>query len=157
MDYLEMMYSARKAGLVDDHKLWKSIENVSELIDGIYNGHDAEYCNFLRNQHELLFGKHYDKEFAKNDVGKLSYTDKANETHSGEHWSIGQIEELSHTLKVPQNNTVWDLYVAANVMYSDLCKTFDEEQIIQITCSLFFHDEDYSGEGKIWDYMKIMN
>lgn len=151
-----MINSAKRAGKIDDHKLWKSIENVSELLEDLYVGHDKEYCKFLRKQHELLFGQHYDKEFARSDVAMLSYSDKNNTTHTGEHWSIEQIEELSHTLQLPKDYTVWDLYVAANVMYSDLCRHFNDEQIIQVTCSLFFHDEDYKGEGKIWEYMSYM-
>jgi hypothetical protein len=57
---------------------------------------------------------------------------------------------------MPSSVNEWDMYVAANILHSDLCKELDDEAILKSTYAFFFKDEDWSSEGsstKIWDYM----
>ena len=46
-------------------------------------------------------------------------------------------------------------YVAFNLMYSDLCRKFDDGQILDAAWLFYFADEDWpnGGSTKVWDYV----
>lgn len=155
MDYQQLIISAKKAGITDEHKMWKSIENVGELLECMKEEHPKEYCNFMREQHSLFYGCHYTEEIAKHDVDLLKYTDAAGNKKSGAHWTPEQIKSATASMNFPQGTTLWDAYVAMNASYADFCKHFDEEQILQMGYDFYFNDEDWNGEGKIWHYMSM--
>ena len=41
----------------------------------------------------------------------------------------------------------------AKQLYADLCKRFDDKQVLDAMHSFFFADEDWPGNNKIWYYM----
>lgn len=101
--------------------------------------------------YEATYGNHYNEFFAKDAVKKLIYRDCNGEEHSGEHWSLDKIKELTSKYEFSEGVTDWDKYVAFNYLYAKFCCNFNYEHIIAIGYLLFFA----SGEDKnIWDYLK---
>ncbi|MGN0929851.1 MAG: hypothetical protein ACI4N3_04385, partial [Alphaproteobacteria bacterium] len=56
--------------------------------------------------------------------------------------------------KFPSGVNEWDVFVAANMFHSDLCKKFDDKQVLDAMYAFFFSDEDWKGTSKVFDYAK---
>ena len=114
---------------------------------------NEEYWKFMREQHELFYGPHYNEEFAKYDLSKISYLGKSRDTRNGEYWSISQVLEATNGQKFPVGTTDWDKYVAYNVTYSMLVNEFANEDILKAAYRIFFASND-NVEGRIWIHMQ---
>jgi hypothetical protein len=114
--------------------------------------HDGYEC-IVRKLSEHLHGKHYCEESAMRDVYKIRYSDNNGAEHRGPHWTVEQVEAATAGKKFPEGTTTWDKYIAYNNTYADLCKILPEEQILKVAYAMWFADEDWKGEGKIWEYM----
>lgn len=136
-------------------KMWESVDLVNGLLGEMERVHPDRIRKFKRGQHRILFGGHYDECLAMEDVSHLRYTDSSETEHQGAHWTIDQIEMATEGLTFPSDVTRWDKYVAFNAAYSDFCKYFGDEQILQIGYAFYFADEDWKGNDKIWDYMGL--
>jgi hypothetical protein len=117
--------------------------------------HPEEYWRFIREQHGILFGDHYDEKFAMYDVAMIRYTNREGKECSGAHWTVEQTCEAVRSMRVPEGVTKWDVYVALNSFYADMCRELADDQIIAAACRFYFKDED-APKGKIWLYMKAM-
>jgi len=154
MDYKKMIEeSAAKGG--DEKVMWASVEVTSEAMEYIKEVDHDKYECLMRKLHEALHGKHYCEEMALHDVEKLHYTDASGVKHKGAHWTVEQVEAAFASKPFPAGTTKWDKFVSANVLYSDLSTVLDEKQIIAATYKFWFDDEDWEGDGKIWDYMSL--
>ena len=153
MTYRKMVEHARQAGLTTEKTMWESIDSFSELLEELKDAHPELYWKFMRKQHGLIFHRHYDEAFAMWDVAQMFYTDKNGEKHSGAHWTADQIETATAGFKFPQGSNKWDKYVAFNAAYADLCKDFDDGDILKAGFLLYFADEDWGSTTKIWEYM----
>lgn len=138
MTYKEMVQEARNSGVTSEKTMQKSIDSISALLETLKESHPDVYWKFMREQHEIMYGSHYDKCFAEYDV------DNAN-------WTMNQIIEATQSLDFPESVTDWDKYVAFNAGYNMWNKHFDEAQILQMSHDFFFTDSTW--EGKVWDYM----
>lgn len=149
--YRKMIECAKQKGLTTDEKMWKSIASVEELLDEI---EDETLSNrFLRRQHEIMYGHHFDEQTALMEVERIHYTDKDGVHHSGAHWSVNDVENAMRAMNFQSSVTRWDKYVAANAMYADACKVLGEEQILRVAHSFYFCDEDWvNKDSKVWDY-----
>ena len=74
MKYIDMMKKAKADGVTSDKAMWKSVESVDEILCIVREEHPELYMGFIREQHEALYGPHYDKHFAEVDVEKIKYT-----------------------------------------------------------------------------------
>ena len=104
----------------------------------------------------MLYKGHYTEDFARHDVDHIQYTNKKGEKKEGEYWSVDQVAEAMKGYALPSGVNKWDLYVAANAMKADICKEFDDEQVLKAAYLFFFKDEDRSSDGstdKVWRYM----
>jgi hypothetical protein len=151
MNYKEMVMSAKAAGVTNEKTMWESIESFSELLDEIKEAHPDVYWNFMRKQHGIMHRGHYDEMFALYDVGEMYYTDKQGVKRTGAHWTADQIEAATAGIKFPASVTKWDKYVAFNAAYADLAKVFDDGEILKAGHALYFADEDWGCDTKIWD------
>ena len=151
MTYRHMVETARKAGVTNEQKMWQSIESFSELLEELKESHPEKYWDFMREQHGIMYGGHYDEMFAEYDVRELEYTDKTGAKRKGAHWTHEQIESATAGMRFPSGVTKWDKYVAFNAAYADLCKVLDEEEILKAGHALYFADEDWGSDTKIWD------
>lgn len=158
MDYKSIITEAKKAGLTNESTMWDSIEQVSNMLETLKEKHSDLYWQFMREQYGILFHNHYGKEFAEHDTSRIEYTDKDGASHSGPHWAIDQVAELTSSFEFDSCVTLYDKYVAFNAVYADFCKHFSEDQIIQIGYDFFFADEDWEeSSSKIWQYMQTNN
>lgn len=105
--------------------------------------------------HECAKGheQHFDKDSAENAVKRIYYTDKSGKEHHGSHWTLEEVIAATEALTFPKGVTKWDIYVACNVAYADLCKVLPPELIIETAHAFFFEDED-APIDKIWRYMQ---
>jgi hypothetical protein len=156
MKYIDMMKKAKADGVTSDKAMWKSVESVDEILCVVKEEHPELYMSFIREQHEALYGPHYDKHFAEVDVEKIKYTSASGEKKTGAHWSVDQIVEATKSMPFPSGTTNWDKYVAFNSFYSDMCVVLDEATLLKAAYRFYFADED-SPVGKIWSYMTAMN
>ena len=153
MNYRKMVEHARQAGLATEKTMWESIDSFSELLEELREAHPDMYWDFMRKQHGLMYHNHYDEPFAMYDVAQMRYTGKNGEKHSGPHWTAEQIEQATSAMKFPQGTTKWDKYVAFNAAYADLSRGFEDPDILKAGHLLYFADEDWGSDTKIWEYM----
>ena len=154
MNYREMVNHAKKSGVTNEQTMWESIDSFSELLEELKETHPQMYWDFMRKQHGIMYKGHYDEKYAIYDVSQIRYTNKVGEKKEGAYWSVDQIESATQAMKFPEGTTKWDKFVAGAIMYSDLCKKFDDAQIIDAMYAFFFNDEDWSGVyPKLWAYM----
>lgn len=137
----------------------KMIAKSESLVMGAFDfmrEHDIhKYDKLVREMHETVHGPHYSEDYAEQDVAKLRYTDAAGNVHSGPHWTKAQVIAATSGLEFPKGTTDCDKYVAYNATYADFSKEFNDEQILKMAYRFWFADEDWHGEGKIWEYMSL--
>lgn len=149
--YRKMVDAAKAAGATNEKMMWQSIDSFSELLEEIREEHPQLYWDFMRKQHGIMHHGHYDEVFAVYDVGELEYTDKTGAKHKGAHWTAEQIEGATAGMKFPPGTTKWDKYVAFNAAFADLSKVFEDGDILKAGFALYFADEDWGDDTKIWD------
>lgn len=153
--YSEMLEEAKNAGLTNEKIMWKSIAGVSEMLQLVKRDHPEMYWEFMREQHGILYGNHYNESFAIHDVSMIRYTDRMGKKCEGPYWTLEQIESATKGMAYPAGTTKWDKYVAFNGFYADTCTVLEEEQTIKAAHKFYFMDED-APQGKIWLYMEAM-
>lgn len=153
MNYKKMVEHARQAGVATEKTMWESIDSFSELLEELRESHPDMFWEFMRKQHGLMYHNHYDEAFAVYDVAQMHYHDKAGDEHHGAHWTVEQIEKATAAMRFPPGTTKWDKYVAFNAAYSDLNKGFEDPEILKAGHLLYFADEDWGSDTKIWEYM----
>lgn len=152
--YKKMIEEARKTGRANEEAMWRSVENVEELLEEIKEHHPDMYHHFIRKEHEALNGPHFDCHFAKHTVEGLEYTDAEGVRQTGAHWTPEQVEAAWARKAFKPGTTPWDKYVGANAMYADLCKEFSDEDVLKAAYLFYFADEDWRGDGKVWQYFQ---
>lgn len=156
MSYLELAKEAQKNGSWNDKTMWYAVESLSDMLEEMKKSDPKAFWGFMREQHGILSGGHYNEDFAMHDVAQIEYTDKNGDPHKGAYWTVEQTKEATKGLALPASVTPWDVYVALNVFHSDLCKEFDDAHIIKAAYLFFFADEDWTKKGsekKVWEYM----
>ena len=137
--------------------VWQMSDMGVKLGKYLTNPTEEGYECLVRELSEKLYGKHYAEESAMRDVYKIHYTDANGSEHKGPHWTVEQVEAATAGKKFPEGTTKWDKYIAYNTTFADLNKVLTEEQILKTAYALWFSDEDWRTEGKIWDYMGANN
>jgi hypothetical protein len=158
MGYKEMIEEARKSGKADEAKMWKSVEQVDELLCIVKEQDKQKYYDFLRSLYGTLYNNHYaTKEFADWDVERMESTQKDGTKITGAYWTCEQAVEAVKGMGVtiPQAVTKWDIYVAINAAKHDWGRKFSDEQVLQIGWLFYFDDEDYEGQDKVFRYMGL--
>lgn len=153
--YKEMVEMAKEQGISSEKTMWSSIDSLSDMLCIMHKEHPAEYWRFMREQHGIMYGNHYDKEFAEWDVSQISYTNRTGDKKSGAYWTVEQIEQATAGMKFPTGTTKWDKYVAFNNAYADYSKKFEDADVLQIGYLMFFADEDWGSTTKVWEYMEM--
>ena len=136
-----------------EDKMWQSVAILSEAIEPMKDTDKEAYWCILRKMYGVMGDGHYNEEFAMYDVSQIMYTNRRGEKRMGAYWTVEQVEEATKAYPFPTGVNKWDKYVAANLAYSDLCKKFEDAQILDAMYLLYFADEDWHGSTKVWDYM----
>lgn len=152
----------------NDAVMWASIELVDDLLEEMREHHKMRYWQFMRDVHEVMCGKHYDKEYAEWDVEQMYHKAPDGREYKGAHWSIEQTTEVMqmHRAKLPAEVTPYDFYVALNTQWHDyICwakgefatEGEAEEAIIEMAIRFWFLDDDWSEPTKVWEYFRMKN
>lgn len=155
MDYKNMLISAKNAGISTEKAMWQSVDGLNEMLCKMKEEHPEMFWKFMREQHGIMYGNHYDEAFALYDVSMIRYSDRTGKKCEGGYWTLEQIENATKGLSFPSGTTKWDKYVAFNSFYSDTCTVYNDEEIIKGAHKFYFADED-APPGKIWLYIKDM-
>jgi hypothetical protein len=135
--------------------VWQMSDVKMKLGEYMTNPTVEGYECLVRKLSEKLYGKHYSEESAMRDVFKMHYTDANGKEYHGPHWTIEQVQAATAGKHFDDEVTKHDKFVAYNATYADLCKILTEDQILKVAYAFWFDDEDWNGEGKIWEYMSI--
>ena len=152
MDYKKMIEDYAKNG-GSEAKMWESVAITAEMFDYIKETNPEKYECFMRKQHEILYGKHYDESLAMYEVEKMHSTGADGTKRQGAYWTAEQIEKAMEGMTFPKGTTKWDKFVAFNAFAHDLGRKFDDAQILDAAYLFWFADEDWKSSGKVWDYM----
>ena len=161
MNYLDLLKQAKSHGVSSEKKMWASVEALSNDLAPIETAHPHVYWKILRNQHAILYDRHYSEPFANHDVNILVWSKQPDgvptpTSGKGPHWSKAEILEATKSLKFHSKVNDWDKYVAFNSMYADLCAEMDDAAIIKAAYLFYFNDKDWQPDEddctKIWDY-----
>lgn len=166
MTYKELVKANVSKFRGDEKVMWASIDKVSDLLEQIKEAHPKLYWAFMREQHEAMFGKHFNEAYAKWQVEQMHHKGDDGKNYKGEHWSIEATNSVlsKYRSKVPSAYNEWDFYVALNAQYHDYClwarRQFPDDYetaIIEMALAFWFMDEDWMGNTKVWDYFSILN
>lgn len=148
-----MIEEAQRKGKGTEAIMWASVDSVSELLEEMRREHPEKYWAFMRRTHEDIYGCHYNEEFARYDIDQMHSTDANGLKHMGAHWSKQDVVNALQGKPIHADITDCDKWVAANAMWHDLHKAFDDRQVLNATVLFFLTDEDWPSHGKIWEYM----
>lgn len=147
----------------DERVMWASVASVSELLEKIKEEHPDLYWSFLREQHEAMFGRHFNEMYAKWQVEQMRHKGEDGTEYKGAHWSEEETNRVlsKYRSKIPAAYNEWDFFVALNASYHDFCRVAKkhlpekaDELIIELAISFWFLDEDWETTTKVWDYFK---
>lgn len=153
MRYSSMIKAAREKGVASEAAMFAGIEAVDELLENMKGTHPDKYWSFIRKAHESLYGCHYDDEFAKWDISQMHSTDASGSECHGAHWSKSDVENAMISKTFANGVTGADKWVAANAAWHDLHSHYTDDDVLDIAYLFFFADEDWTGKGKVWEYM----
>lgn len=139
-----------------------AIEQMSCDLSLVADAEPCLYWRIIRNQHAVLYDRHYSEKFANYDVSRLVYSEVDNEGNpigTGAHWTRAQIVEATKGMKFHQKVNDWDKFVAFNAMYADLCANMSDDEILKAAYLFYFCDADWQPKEddctKIWDYTSL--
>ena len=166
MTYKELVKSNSSKFKGSEEAMWASVALVSDMLEDAVEAHPdlkEMYWGFMRKQHEVMAGHHFNEAYAKWEVEKMHHKGMDGTTYKGEHWSIEQTNAVLTGMrsKIPSAYNEWDFYVALNASYHDFCKIAKkhipdkaDELIIDLAVAFWFEDEDWDGTTKVWDYFR---
>nr|DAG66854.1 MAG TPA: hypothetical protein [Caudoviricetes sp.] len=161
MKYIQLIEQARTHGVASEKKMYAAIEQMSCDLSTLENENPCLYWRIMRNQHAVLYDRHYSEKFANHDVNRLIYSkmdENGEPVGMGAHWTRTQVLEATKDMKFHPKVNDWDKYVAFNAMYADLCANMDDKEILKAAYLFYFCDADWQTEDdctKIWDYTAL--
>ena len=152
----------------DDKVMWASIEMWDGYLEEMREHHPDKYWQIMRDTHELMYGKHFDKAYAEWEVEQMHHKSPDGKEHKGEHWSHEQTTEVMQKYrgKIPSEITPCDFYVALNAQWHDyICWAMEhfpnevdaELAIIEMAVRFWFLDDDWGDNTKVWEYFRTKN
>lgn len=143
--------------------MWSTLSIVSDALESSMD--ESEKKSLVRKVYGVISGKHYNEEFAREDIAKMYYRDENGVKHAGPFWPEETLRSIYESRKreIPDYN-YWDFAVTMSMMLSDyyaiLVDWFpDDDQdmrnsrLIQLALN-WLHDEDSPyGSSKPWCYL----
>lgn len=150
----------------DESVMWGSIEMWDKHLEEMREHHPEKYWAIMRDTHELMYGKHFDKEYAEWQVERMHHK-CGDKVYKGEHWTYEQTSEVmtKYRSMLPSDITPCDFYVALNSQWHDYqCWAKEhfpneadaENAIIEMAVRFWFMDDDWKGNTKVWEYFRLM-
>ena len=164
-NYSKLLKDYQKKGNFNEQKMWVSVDVLDDVILSKLEESDPDmYWQFMRDQHEIFCGPHFDEEFGRWEISQMMHKDERGNLHKGEHWGESDIKMVYDKVKskLPSSTTMWDVAVAITANWHDKVELFgkwfqgdSEERIIEDAINFYFMDVD-APEGKIWRYTRAM-
>ena len=143
--------------------MWKALAAVSDSIESSMDEKDRR-C-LLKKVYAAMSGCHYDRDFAKEDVAKMYYTDGSGVSRFAPYWTEEQIQNVyaRNKSKIPSYN-VWDFCVTMNMVASDNWRMLHEwfpgmdmdaftSRVAEMAVNWLNDPDSPYGTSKVWDYM----
>lgn len=152
----------------DDNVMWGNVEMWDKHLEEMREHHPDKYWEIMRDTHELMYGKHFDEEYAEWEVEQMHHKSKDGKVYRGEHWTYEQTTDVMqlYKAKLPAEVTPGDFYVALNAEWHDyICwamEHFESEDeadnaIIDMAIRFWFMDDDWEKPTKVWCYFRAKN
>lgn len=162
-NYHKMLKYYKEKGLFSETKMWESIECLDDILEEMKEKNPDMFWDFMRNQHEIFCGPHFDEKFAKWQVEQMYHKTAEGKECKGQHWTPEDAGEVfsKYKSKLPASTTLFDVYVAINASWHDKIELFKkwaenyDDMIIEDAIVFYFMDCDWKSDGKVWDYMNI--
>ena len=74
-NYHKMLKHYKEKGLFSETKMWESIECLDDILEEMKEKNPDMFWDFMRNQHEIFCGPHFDEKFAKWQVEQMYHKD----------------------------------------------------------------------------------
>lgn len=150
----------------DDNVMWGSIEMWDKHLEEMREPHPDMYWDMMRRTHEMMYGKHFDMEYAEWEVEKMHHKGKDGRVYKGERWSHDDTTAVMAKYRnvLPPEITPCDFYVALNTHWHDyICWAKEkfpteaeaEGAIIEMAVRFWFMDEDWGDNDKVWEYFSL--
>ena len=163
--YKEMVKANYNKLRNDDSVMWSSVDLMDELLEEMAGHHKERYWKVLRDTHELMYGKHFDKEYAEWQVERMHHKSPDGKVYKGEHWTMEQTTAvmMKYKMELSPEITPSDFYVALNTQWHDyICWAKEhfsneadaENAIIEMAVRFWFKDDDWVGNDKVWVYFR---
>lgn len=143
----------------NDSSVANSMERVIHYLKE--NLSEEQYKQVAKDVYESLNGKHFNEEFAREQVSKMYYTYQG-QAYYAPYWDEHTIDRIytQYKRQIPSQYNYWDFYVALNMVKSDNCpllkKWFPnedhQEKIVELTINWLNDTDNPYGESKVWSY-----
>lgn len=149
----------------DESAMWGSVEIMDKHLEEMMKPHPEKYWQIMRATHELIYGKHFDKEYGEWQVSTMHHK-CGDKTYKGEHWSIEETTSVmtQYRAVLSPEVTPYDFYVALNSEWHDYhCWAKEhfavegemEGAIIDGAVRFWFRDDDWPTSDKVWCYFAL--
>ena len=140
--------------------MWSTLSLVSNAVDSLPLD---EKNALIRKVYGVMSGKHYNEEFAREDISKMYYTDGEGK-HYAPYWTDEDLRALYEQYggEIPGYN-FWDWAVTMNMIKSDHCSLLsdwfpeDDEaernnRIVRLAINWLQDEDNPFGQSKVWCY-----
>lgn len=149
----------------DESVMWGSIEMWDKHLEEMREHHPEKYWAMMRDTHELMYGKHFDKEYAEWQVERMYHIGDDGKEYKGEHWALKDTTAVMQKYRghFPPDYNEFDFYVALNTHWHDTICTakrhfasIDEAEayIIDEAVAVWLNDNDWGSHDKVWSYFR---
>lgn len=147
-----------------EETMWASVQVISDFVEKHMAEEEKEAL--MREVYSVVADGHYNEDFAREDIEKMFFVDRAGTKHPAPYWPEEAVREIYNSVKGEINPyNFCDFNVTMNMVASDnwplLEKWFPgmrEDDRNQKTVEMalnFLKDPDAKNpDTKIWDYMK---
>ena len=145
-----------------EETMWATLSIVSDAVEAVMTEPEKEAL--VRKVYGVMSGKHYNEDFAREDISKMYYVDRKGERHFGPYWSDDAVRSIykQHKDEIPGYNC-WDFAVALNMIKSDYCPLLSEwfpeddeemrnERIVRLALNWLKDEDNPFGPEKVWGY-----
>lgn len=142
--------------------MWSTLSLVSDAIENTMTA--PEKNALIRKVYGIMSGKHYNEDFAREDIAKMYYKDDDGEKHYAPYWPDAALRSLynEHKDEIPDYNC-WDWMVTMSMIKSDNCGVLSEwfpdddddmrnERIVRLALNWLQDEDNPFGASKIWCY-----
>ena len=143
--------------------MWATLAIVSDAVEAVMT--EPEKDALVRKVYGVMSGKHYNEDFAREDISKMYYVDKNGVKHYAPYWSDDLIREVynKHKAEIPEYNC-WDFAVALNMSRADnhnlLLEWFPDnneqeldKKMVELSLNWLNDPDNPYHKSKIWCYL----